>query len=636
MIPKLRIALTSCLMLFAWSNQVYAGDDMPRQFTTWASRAPEDWVERSAVPEGYSPMIPLDNMKMPDVDEAATRRGWVVFTKPTFELVFPVTAPFAGEITSTLRAFATPGEYVPITFSVRSLRQINDLSVSADELKTAGGDKIPNSHVDIRVVRCLPVSAQYIDINKKPPAADSTEKAYIITPAFMETFDAVDVPEQTTQRFWITVKIPDNAPEGIYQSTLTVKDLSGASQELDLRIRVLPFALKPTPPDRMVYAVLYNGTDPRKGSHGRGLFNENVPKHFVDMAEHGMNTVGYLKMEPHYKLVDGEVVVSFSQPNRASHSMEDIMRFYREAGFNAPIIHQKGPYDQIQYRIKDSLGYEKYTPEFDDAFKKINRAIVDKVKQEGWPELIYALGDEPGSSTEAIKQTLHYGRLIKEVAPEIRTTNFFNGDWGGTKDWYLLKEVTDICCSNFVTKDILNERQKAGYDIQWIYNGGSAGSRMPIADRLFYGFNAWKLLAGGVCQYIYQKINGDAFNHLDSHNFNNWNVREYLYAYPTPQGPLPTPCWEAVRAGTYDWRYLLTLEELIGQAKSSQSSDLRKLAEAALAEMNSVMDGFGYDYHTGAKNQVLSETNDTNMTVARWRIARQIILLNEQLNKVNR
>ena len=66
-----------------------------------------------------------------------------------------------------------------------------------------------------------------------------------------------------------------------------------------------------------------------------------------------------------------------------------------------------------------------------------------------------------------------------------------------------------------VDEEVQRERKKIGYKEFWCYNGASGGSVYPLLDRIFYGFYPWKIGANGTTQYIFQKIVGDAFNHLD-------------------------------------------------------------------------------------------------------------------------
>lgn len=628
MLRKMYVA-ASCILL---AVATIASARTPRQFEAWAKHAPADWSQRATTPDDWFEAIPNVCTTMPPFDAASRQLGWVAFSKSPYDMVFPMTAPFPGEVTQTLRAFGTPGEYATVTFSVRGLRKLEGLTVTTDTLASEQGQTIPTSHVDLRVVRYMPTPATFIDLRYRPEGVTKADNRYVIAPAFMEAFDAVNIEQDTTRRFWITIKIPDHAPAGVYRAPVALRDKSGNRQELTLLLRVLPFKLKELDPKRMSFSILYNGTDKRTTTHGRGLFTENLPKHFVDMAENGMNSCGYFHMDPVYKLVDGNLVVSFDEPAGCSaYSMNEIMRHYIDAGLTGPLGHQKGPYVQLKSMITFHLGHKIYTPEFDEAFREITRQIMLKAKEANWPELVYFMGDEPGSKADRHKMGIYYGKIAREVAPNLRRSNFFNGDWGGTKDWLIMKDGTDICCSNYVNEGLIAERRLAGYDDQWIYNGGSGGGRRPVADRFFYGFHAWKVEATGVTQYIYQKIKGDAFNHMDTHDkvMGKHGPLEWIYTYPTPDGPLPTPCWQGVRAGIYDWRYLWTLESLIQQARDSQSPAVQAAIAQARKEMISVMNEFPYDYQTQRREEVLSDIQPASLDVYRWRIARQILNLHE-------
>jgi hypothetical protein len=98
------------------------------------------------------------------------------------------------------------------------------------------------------------------------------------------------------------------------------------------------------------------------------------------------------------------------------------------------------------------------------------------------------------------------------------------------------------------------------------YNAGSGG-RNPLVDRFCYGF--WPMKAGlkGVSNWVY------------TWRFETKVPDGNTYVFPEKDGPVPTTCWEAVREGIDDQRYLLTFRRLAEEA--AKSGDPKRVELAA-------------------------------------------------------
>ena len=101
------------------------------------------WAQWHLVP--HAPERPA-----PPLAAEEQRRGYVLFTRPFVENIYPDSQPAPRERFRRLEAFATPGEYQPFTFAVQALRHLDGVSASADDLRGPGGARIPASRVDVR------------------------------------------------------------------------------------------------------------------------------------------------------------------------------------------------------------------------------------------------------------------------------------------------------------------------------------------------------------------------------------------------------------------------------------------------------------------------------------------------------
>ena len=77
-------------------------------------------------------------------DAEAQRRGYVVFTRPYTYMIHANHRPRPDEIVTTLACAACPGEYEPVTFALRPLRELRKVAVTVSGLRGPGGSSIPS------------------------------------------------------------------------------------------------------------------------------------------------------------------------------------------------------------------------------------------------------------------------------------------------------------------------------------------------------------------------------------------------------------------------------------------------------------------------------------------------------------
>jgi len=407
-----------------------------------------------------------------------------------------------------------------------------------------------------------------------------------------------------------------------------VKPANRAVATQDLTLRVLPFTLmKPDPYRDITFSILTNHNDCRYASYGMNVFTENIRKHFADMVEHGLTSTGYFCMQPEVELVNGKIVAHFDRPGAyALYSPDTIMALYRESGLTGPFEYQKGPYQMYQYYLRSIVKKDHYTPEYDNAFQEVMRQTVQHMREKNWPELIFVLGDEPGAHADRIKMHRRAGDLLKAVAPNVRTGNYFNGGWAGVTDWKILKPVTDINCTNFVNREVIDDTRELGFDSLWLYNGTSMG-RDPKVERMFYGIQPWKVGAKGVTQYMYQCRAANPYDMFAEERVGKSTVggSAYFYAYPSSGGPIPTPHWEAIRQGIYDYRYLFTLKHAIARARAAGKT---QTADEAQKTLDEITNAFPDDFQTRRKDEIVRSISNEMLDIWRWKAARAIMHLN--------
>jgi hypothetical protein len=628
----MKSAQTVCLFLFAiYAFSLFSpllAQETPRQFRVWGRKAPaklggsvgnfnQHGLASIAIPRGYKRIAPATNMREPEnIAAEFTAAGYLPFPNNPMEFIYVETRPYAEDIGRPIRAFATPGEFVPLAFSIRSLKNLHCVEVKVSPYTNDQGQTvIPANHLDLRIVKDLPLPTK-------------EENQYILSPKYLESFDEFDIlniPANRTERFWLTVKIPDSAPAGIVRATITISGRVGGTYVWDSQIRILPFNLaQPDPEKDINFQILSNTNDPRHGTYGRDCDPSEAQRIFVDMAEHGLISNNYEHVHPHIsKDENGKLVFDFDRPGMTSIlSMNDFMHVVLKSGLTGPFCYYSGPYECSEYLIPIILKYQKYTPEYNDALRQIYTTIEEQRVKMNWPEFIYFIGDEPGSHAERLRLNTNCGKQIKAVIPNARISNFFNGEWNGTKDWKLLKEVSDINCTNYITENTIKESLELGYESVWGYNGCYEHPNDTRGQRVFYGFHPWRCGLKGVTQYKYRAFYASreyegslAYNPFYS------GGNSYDYTYPSAEGPIPTQKWESIRQGIYDYRYLLTLKKLLEDKPAHPAANE---AKEAMAE---VMANFHLDYQSPNHGKYIEQYSPETLDVYRWKIARAIMAM---------
>jgi len=212
------------------------------------------------------------------------------------------------------------------------------------------------------------------------------------------------------------------------------------------------------------------------------------------------------------------------------------------------------------------------------------KMLEDVRKDKGLPECLYYLYDEAGGHPETFPFALHYYKLLKSKFPELRTMTTIGGGLAmGIDEISQLAPVCDVLVSNRISEKII--RDIRGHKREFgVYNGGTAVTGIAAKDRLFFGFFGWKITAENIGQWCY--LRGKvATSHVR-------NADDHGYVSPSATGPVPTIHWEAIRAGVDDMRYIVTLYDLLQQAKKSANAGAQQeaaAAEAALAEIEALL-----------------------------------------------
>lgn len=566
-------------------------------FEEWTYRMPPaEWAKWKEEPR-------TDAGEMPPVAESDRNRGYVVWSRHYLECVYPETKPRAEDVNPSLRLFATPGEYEPTNFIIHPLKNL-------------AGAKVTVS--DIGPVRAKDIDVRHVRFNMARPNY-TVRYRYRIVPDILERFDALDLKAGVNARFWITLRVPEDAPAGLHRGKAVFECASG-KVEVPIELRILPFKLREDP--SKLFAIYYRHPyDLLAGADddvSREYFRRKADLEHADMAAHGTRNVTF-SCGSSAADAQGNFTFNFDL-------LADKLALWKKHNFTGPIVMSISTESVYFKYMKERYGsHLRGVKEPPDAFAAEITAMVRAIEAErvkrGWPEFLYYPVDEP--STEAVAVRFMTTLLKACKAAGVRT--YVTAD--PTHEQFApMRPFIDVWCTQPFAPDretILAD-MKARKVEYWCYPNHVNGENdhTPVTGaRMTYGFGFWRSGFLTLIPWIYSYSNGDPFIYLDGSAMDFFNRHE-------PDGtPVPVAMWEAYREGYDDHRYVHTLETVIGEAKASGRPVAREAAAAAERELKSVWDAI----RVQSKYKHDDLWSPGEFDVYRWMIARQIMAVREAI-----
>lgn len=499
-----------------------------------------------------------DSVRVGDVSPApnpmpeptATERdlGSIVSQRPWTEPVYPTWLPRRRDVVKNLAIRLAPGEYEPLTVSVTALRPIGSVDVEVRDPVGPGGATLSADAISVGHVRTM---KRWLT-NSAPLEPG---QRYERRPMFVFPGASGLVPQGETQRMWLTVHAPAEAAAGTYEGAVTVcADRSRCV--LPLRIEILPIDL---PEPDATYGMYYRHTHQYEEMQTDAFLRRSLR----DMREHGCNSFSvYADVER--KQPDGTWEITLDNSDRRIGLLTQMALLERLG------LARKGhPLLLLATGISDGRFHHQ---------AELVRTIQQRAEQEGWPELLWYLVDEPLPDREP---------FLREVAgvvhsvPGARTVTAI-GDPTALGKYY------DVWIVSNTVRDldrVCSQAAEQSAEV-WTYNCTWNGAQ-PRNDRYFTGLFTWGYGLGGNWQWCYCEGNngrigdsGEIEPGLPTYG-DPWRVQ---YVAPGPEFNAPTLGWGGRREGIDDLRYLQALEAAVVQHRQDHP-ELAREAEGFLAHV---------------------------------------------------
>jgi hypothetical protein len=477
------------------------------------------------------------------------------------------------------RIFASIGEYEPFALLLRPKAILEEVFITSSDL-TGDVGQIPKENV---VVSSMESSGE---MGRK---------------ILMRLGRKWDMPAHSTEHFWCTVKVPDDAKPGLYKGKVVVTAKNEEVGIIDILLEVLPIKLQDPP-----FALGFNYSNSKNQAA--------LEAHLADMRRHGMTCVAPL--------------YNFHLPVHDANTAElgKFIECYKRAGFPSPLYFAT----PMDLQLSSLAGYgDETSKRWQQKYIQVMRYLHAEVLKHNMPVLM-SIGDElTNKGLEGVEIAGRLARFVWEELPEIAATS----DMNGYMEVMAMAPYLNVATFNngwdgidnhnkgrhLINRQFILEVQEKTGAIPWFVNAGTG--RFP------FGFFFWKMAKYGVKGKVEWYYNLDNRNGsvVRTDGTNIWPTLEY----------------ERSREGIDDLKYLCMLERLIARANSlGKAAGERQKAEALL---NKIADGIADDWtaytHGGERfpadgMAVMSPEKAVNMSeldAIRRAVADQIVLLQEVL-----
>ncbi len=525
----------------------------------------------------------------------------------TNKRILPDSATIPGEISDTLSVVATPGEYEPASFVLRAKEDIQGLTLEVADLKADGGHTISSSNIDIKVVKVWyqdegfrlqeqtparaynPIALTYhnkpsrykkvlvpelllnddslikVDTEEKQNYLRVSDKGkpkhllisgdkkgegvaglLAVPVADSPSLLPVDIRQKTNKQFWVTVRVPDSAPAGIYTARVEFKTEGHSLGTLKLQLRVLPFKLA----EAYDISSMYYWYGPSSKVYGDRVA-EQFGKEMENMYAHG--------------------VVNPTLPAGPLSKLEEYLKIRKAAGMNGKALF-------YMMSIGNPTAADKLQSLKDRVKEVVEIAKACEIEE------VYLYGRDEALGRG--KQDLTSQRPAWEAVHEAGGKVFVSGvraghyrDERSPGNFGFMGDIQDLMvCNGYPHREEAARWHAKGHKIV-CYANPQCGVEQPDTYRRNYGLLLWQNDYDGGMTFLYREVWDhhvvwDDFYGRSPHKRHNM-------VYPTMDGVIDTVQWEGYREGVDDVRYLNTLLQVIEKAKVSADEKTKAIASEA-------------------------------------------------------
>lgn len=459
-------------------------------------------------------------------------------------LIFPWTFPNVGELNGSINVAGCRGQFVPAMVSIRNMGSTPEsVSLEVGPLNTKDSLALQSDITARRILYVVPPSPRAIEYRDQQPDTKSWPSR--ISPA-----SKIMLAPNTTETFWLSLRIPDNAVSGVYNGAVTIASDSAPAHQTPITVEVLPFDLD-------LPEITFGIWDNKLPGKMDDLARERVR----DLKEHGINTITVDPWGTPIKIdqgTDGKLKVDLS-------GLESTLAFLRENKLNEKVFHY-GVLDPIVDRLRKLSGVDIDKPGFAAMFHQVISEVEGLADRAG-VELYFHPIDEPDLHPDRFPQYLKLVQLIKDSGGKVWSNNTVSGLFHlGDKvdaNASVLSTVEPSFANLPYSNPFFPDWEPASAEaVKQAYAGMYLQTQVrdttPLRNRGAYGLLPFLTGVKGIWGFCY-----------------HWNDDMHVtWPFLESDGSMgSTIGWEMLREGTYDYQYLATAARLRAKSKPSAPFD---------------------------------------------------------------
>ena len=503
------------------------------------------------------------NASKPNAKELDRASGFIPYTRNCVDPVFSYSRPQTDEVTDSFTVTLAREEYEPLIVALFALEDAGNINLRIQNVKSSDST-LQNDQFEIRKIEPRAIL---------PPGRKKGEKRYQLIPSVLKLMDTANLRKGQTTAFWITVHALKKNPPGKYKGQIVISANGNVLRKLLIEVFVLPFVLEEIP-DK-TFAILYTpgSLAPEMERNARILLR--------DMRTHGMTAYS-------------PVVSAWGQPlsfnKNGTPKVETLLnhlRWAHDEGFREPTILN------VQKVIRTGrpgldAGYDKFNESIDlPNLKNLVNFLEKERRNNRWPEIVYLPIDEPGCFTDRagtrreelaviLLKKLHglNVRGATTVADLVDNKHRRLPRWKNVAGWW--NKIKPFCAVRIYANgfpegktSLVHEMEDAaasGHQVMLYENTSTMGTD-PRISRLYFGFYGWRTGVSGITSWTHPTLGYATINNIWEDEEKKQARRKEFFSNENWQLPPSTVCWEMVREGVDDAKYIYLFQKLAAQAK---------------------------------------------------------------------
>ncbi len=493
---------------------------------------------------------------------ATAAHGVIVLPKNYLDEIDPARLPAPGK--SAIELAGCPGEIEPASFILIATEPLADVSLRASALTSDTGS-IPADCLIIRQVVRTPMRKIYTAKRNETDIANR----------FLPRWQIADIPAHEFREVWLECRLPGDAKPGRYSGSISITH-KGGSQKVPLAVDVLPIRLLDHPVKAL--ATYY-----RLGRTMRD--KDRALRELRDMRDHGIrHLVSHLAIQ--YQNEAGDIRPDLGE-------LRDGLELLRSAGFQGAklVVDTSFPTLARMLGHQDLGRGDGASLDGDTEFSRIAKSAMDafvQLQRQTSDFYLFATHlDEVFGNRPLLDQYIRLSRAARQIPAAklyitFHTLRDQNDAWRKEFDPFV-----DLRCNHGYsfeqwlarghTIDEYEQELNSSGDEAWFYHNARGTYWTAEWSRIINGIFLWAGPFSAHCPWTYQAYFENPYDDTDGPESkgHDWGL-----SFPGSDDPaelVPTRCYEAMREGGDDLRYIATLENAI---EAASPRDPRASAES--------------------------------------------------------